>query len=244
VTLLVIIAPLFLPLVLLQATMPYFDKWWRGILASMLLPLATSAYFVIAMLIYDEMLFKPDSLVQKLFDTDFMKKAQVENQEYCATGMVQDQAFSEKGSGMENKQRLTDANVFNAVRPLLTGSSMACFSRPTLQVSPEEMEKLFIQLAQLLTLSILAQKGFESLRRIVSNFGSGMVSATMDPVSAQEQRISAAFDRARQDAMNAATSSGGKFSEASGTEFIRTVPGAMGAAVRGFMETIGDSKIR
>jgi hypothetical protein len=242
VTVLIIIAPIFLPLTLLQVTTPYFDKWWRGILAAMLLPILVSTYFVIAMLIYDQMLFKPDSLVQKLFDTEFMKKVQVVNSESCAPSMVQDQTLSAKGSGMSELARLP--LVSNKIFSLLSGTSMACYEHPKIQLTHEDMQKLLVQLMQLFILSYLIAKGFESMQQLVRNFGSSVVSSTMDPVSSQERRLSDAMDAARYGALGAQDEQGKRFAEASGADFIRAMPGAFKGAADGFAETMGDSKVR
>jgi type IV secretory pathway VirB6-like protein len=242
VTVLIIIAPIFLPLMLLQVTTPYFDKWWRGMLAAMLLPVMVSTYFVVAMLIYDQMLFKPNSLVQQLFDTEFMKKAQIVNSEVCAPSMVQDQALSAKGSGMSELARLP--LVSNKIFPLLSGTSMTCYEHPKIQLTQEDMQKILIQLMQLFILSYLVAMGFQSMQQLVRNFGSSMTSATMDPVSSQERRLSDAMDAVRIRALGAQDEQGKRFADASGADFIRAMPRALKGGADGFIETMGDSKVR
>ncbi|MFO0070309.1 MAG: hypothetical protein ACK529_09135, partial [Alphaproteobacteria bacterium] len=242
VTVLIIIAPIFLPLMLLQVTTPYFDKWWKGMLAAMLLPVMVSTYFVIAMLIYDQMLFKPNSLVQQLFDTEFMKKAQIVNSEVCTPSMVQDQALSAKGSGMSELARLP--LVSNKIFPLLSGTSMTCYEHPKIQLTQEDMQKILIQLMQLFILSYLVAMGFQSMQQLVRNFGSSMTSATMDPVSSQERRLSDAMDAVRIRALGAQDEQGKRFADASGADFIRAMPRALKGGADGFIETMGDSKVR
>ena len=245
ITLLIIIAPIFLPLSLLQQTMTYFDKWWRAILAAMLLPVLVSTYFVIAMLIYDTLLFKPDSIVKKLFDADFMKQIQVENQESCGPAIVQSQAFSQaSGTITNNAARLIDPNVFNRIRPTLSGNNLNCISHAAMRINPQEAEKLFIQLMQLLIIAYILQKGFDMMRTLVTNFGSQMVSATMDPVSSQEKTLSDAIENLRQGVLAAPAGNGGNFAQASGTDFIRAIPGALTSGVQGFMGTFNDGRLR
>ncbi|MFN7613059.1 MAG: hypothetical protein ACK5WQ_00645, partial [Alphaproteobacteria bacterium] len=154
----------------------------------------------------------------------------------------QDQALSAKGSGMSELARLP--LVSNKIFPLLSGTSMTCYEHPKIQLTQEDMQKLLIQLMQLFILSYLVKQGFESMQQLVRNFGSSMTSATMDPVSSQERRLSDAMDAARSKALDAQDEQGKRFSETSGADFIRAMPMALRGGAEGFMGTMGDSKLR
>jgi hypothetical protein len=244
VTLLIMLAPIFLPLGLLQQTTTYFDKWWRSIFSAMLLPVLVSTYFVIAMLIYDTMLFKPDSMVKKLFDAEFMQQVRVENQASCGPAVVQNQSVAQQGAGMSAMSRLMDPNIFNRVRPMLSGNNLNCVSHAAMRIGPQEMERLFIQLIQLLILVLVLQKGFTTIQEITSSFGSRAVSATLAPVSTQEKTLEDAFSNMRQGILGAPTGGQGTFAQASGTDFIRAIPGALTSGVQGFMGTFNDGRLR
>jgi type IV secretory pathway VirB6-like protein len=250
VTMLIIIAPIFLPLLLLQVTSQYFEKWWKGILAAMMLPILVSTYFVIAMLMYDHMLFKPGSLVQKLFDTEFMKKAQVVNSQSCAPSMVNDQTLSIKGSSGSAAPTPSAAEaarlplVSNKILPFLSGTAMTCYKHPEIRLTQADMQILIVQLMQLALMAYLVAQGFESMQKLVRNFGSGMTSATMDPVSSQEKRLSDAMDSMRSGMLGYQDEKGNRFADASGADFITTMPGALKGGVESFMGTMRDSKLR
>ena len=70
-----LIAPIFMPLIFLKVTTDYFEKWWKAILGGIMLPIIISAYTVVALLVYDAILFKPDSKLQHLFNNKEIQSA-------------------------------------------------------------------------------------------------------------------------------------------------------------------------
>ncbi len=68
VCMMLLISPLFLPLVLLRVTNNYFEPWWKNILGGFLLPVLITAFAMFSLLLYDKVLFAPDSLLNKILD--------------------------------------------------------------------------------------------------------------------------------------------------------------------------------
>lgn len=70
-----ILAPLFLPLMMLKVTEGYYEKWWKLILSGILTPIIIAGYSMFALLVYDGLFFKEDAMIPKLFDAKIIKDA-------------------------------------------------------------------------------------------------------------------------------------------------------------------------
>lgn len=144
-----LIAPLFMPLVFLKVTTDYFDKWCKAILGGILLPVLVSAYAMFAFLMYDEILFKPESHLQKLFNQDLVQKALQRDTTPCDFNVTNDPSFKLQvwnggkdisNMSAEDQKKASQDKEFtqaydqlmkspflqNMVIPMLSGSSNAC----------------------------------------------------------------------------------------------------------------------
>jgi len=122
-----IIAPFFLPLVFMKITSNYFEKWWQTILGSMLMPVLVTAYAMFALLLYDKALFAPDALVNKLFDYNLIKDAQLPPKNLCGHATTGNLDFT-SASGMLGGllQKMRDPMTHDTTQPQLSGSNNAC----------------------------------------------------------------------------------------------------------------------
>ncbi len=126
---LLIIAPLFLPLVFMRITNNYFDKWWQSILGGMIMPVLVTAYTMFALLLYDKMLFAPKALVNELFNYDLVKKSQNPPQAVCGrpvTGNLDWASSTGLAGGV--LQRMLDPMTRNLTTPELSGANNTCAS--------------------------------------------------------------------------------------------------------------------
>ena len=124
---LLIIAPLFLPLVFMRITNNYFDKWWQSILGGMLMPVLVTAYTMFALLLYDKMLFAPDALVNQLFNYDLVKQSQNPPQAVCGRPVTGNMNWA-SSTGVANGllQRMLDPMTRNLTTPELSGANNPC----------------------------------------------------------------------------------------------------------------------
>lgn len=73
IAMLMILSPIFMPLMLLRVTANSFERWWRGIASAILTPAVIAGYAIFALVAYDHILFSDSSLLKKIFDTSQMK---------------------------------------------------------------------------------------------------------------------------------------------------------------------------
>lgn len=209
--LLFIITPIYLPLLLLKQGQQYFDQWWKGILASVLLPVVICAYAMFAMLLYDKMLFDPGdasvgrepALLYKLFDNELVKKMQGMPQPLCdmqRAGNVDQRAADLNLPG----EQIYRNNPFfrNFVNPVLTAANNQCggLMRPSVDMTAgldtesnrEAFTAMFKDAIMLLVLALVIRMGYDNVyvlaRRLI---GSGGVASTLDVHGPVETKIAA-----------------------------------------------------
>ncbi len=206
--LMLIIAPLFLPLTLLKVSASYFDPWWKGILASIILPILITSYTMFAMLLYDRMLFddgsvsKQPSLLHKLFNSELVKEMQGMPQPMCDMLRPGDPSQRAASSG-QTEDAIYRNNPFfrNFVNPLLTASNNQCLglTKPTVDTTEalgvgkeEAFRVMFLDCVKLLVLAIMIGMGTTNISNLARRLsGSTAVASSLDARGGIEQKFSA-----------------------------------------------------
>lgn len=243
VSLYLIIAPLFMPLIFLKVTTTYFDNWMKGIIAGLMMPMLVCAYATVAFQLYDRMLFADDSLVQNLFKNDWVQEAQQLPRQACNRELLNDPRFRADASGRTEDQTYGSHFLRNDVQPMLSGANDLCGATklPVFNLdatkdssgfagAKAKFEKLFRDMVKLLILSWLVNVGFStmmgSLRLIL---GSGVIAATLDATSPQEQKMKAAMGGAKSGFIGAfRNQEGDPAMGVSGAQFIQRMGSAVG----------------
>lgn len=223
ISLMAVLAPIFLPLSMLKVTSDYFERWWKIILGGVMLPVVISAYAMFALNAYSMMFFSPDSMLQSLTNKSQMQDAKKMNRKLC-------DAFV-SGNPDDRDQELFEGNALleNIGSSMLTGVQDLCANievpvlditkvkkkpesigdlalnkvdgvneDPRFENAREALWKLFIEGVKLFIMAWVLSAGMSSLQGVVSSFtGSGVSRAVFDAKSDFEKRIEGAFDNAR-----------------------------------------------
>ena len=247
VCILLIIAPLFLPLVLLKVTNDYFERWWRAILGGLIMPVMVAAYAMFALMVYDKILFSPDSKLQTLFDFAKVQGALGTSKAPCNMPISNDPSFSTDGLGISKDDAdkiMKIPFIKNMNIPGISGSSNACAltSMPVFDVTKVDsqdfkdkkniMLKLFTNCIELFIMAFLIAEGMDQVTGMIGALtGSSMSGAALSTRSKLEQAVISRFQGAKQQASGAyrqpikdAAGNITGYSDAYGTSFIsRTV---------------------
>jgi hypothetical protein len=243
----IIISPLFIPLALLKVTNSYFESWWKGLLAALLMPVMVTGYAVFAMQVYDRMLLAPDSMMVQLFDHEIFKDAARNCTPRPLLGGSQtNDAVSEQAQGAQA--------IGNGL------SNIVGFSNPTactpnyewgrLSQTGDSDKKVFVELmleaAKLLILAMIMGQGLERLTSSISQItGKSSSSAVLSPQAGMERNIVGSVDQARTD-MNRVMNARPEASDpnasqmgpagATGALFVSRLPDALKAGGSGFLD--------
>lgn len=231
-TILIIIAPIFLPLSIMQVTAQYFDKWWKGILAAMLMPVLITGYVVLALMLYDKVLLRDDSVLNKIFDPAFMQELQVMTEQACGGATGNSRNASIMMDGRSASDVVVDPNFRDRINQTASGNSALCMEHPSIRMAADKLEELFINLVILFITTMVITQGFKVIQDSVRNItGSSMVSTATDAVSSMEKKTDAALQSARQQAMSAA-------GDKRGADFLSSVPDVVRSSVGGFIQQV------
>lgn len=238
-TLLIIISPLFLPLALLQPTAQYFDKWWKGIVAAMLMPVLITGYVVLALMLYDHVLLRDGSILKQIFDPDFMQQFQVMNNQRCVDSPVNSPTISAETSVASGNTSDEARHALVSANPIFqtnTGQGGTCFEVNDIQMHADQLEELFIQLMILIVVVAVVEEGFRVVQQSVRNItGSSMVSAALDAVSSMEKKTEAAMQGFKQGMYQAKDDQGRNIGDLRGADFLGSVRHGFGGGIQGFM---------
>lgn len=210
----IIISPLFIPLVLTQPTAQYFEKWWKGLVAAMLMPVIVTGYACVALMVYDRMLLADDSMINQLFDKAIFKEAveECEPRQIMPTN-AGNTATVYDSLGLPADQRNMTTNAFNSVTTMfgVGGNEMCVVSvdfaryavgadRPEAKDSSEAaLVALLLDFAKLLITAIIMKQGLEQLMKSLAQLtGVSSVAAAMSPQKGMEQNIVTGVERMKQ----------------------------------------------
>lgn len=252
---LLLLAPFFLPLVFLKVTTDYFEKWWKAILGAMLMPSIIAAYAVMAMLMYDKLLFADDSLMQNLFRSDAVQYAQQLPRTVCDFNVTNDPSIKSKANATkaEKDQDFLNPFVQNFNMPTLSGGSDACSSflvdvfditrvqgNSKFKNGPEALKTLFHESIKLFIMAWLIGAGLTSVQEYISSFtGSGLSAASMKARSETETHFINKFEDMKQSVFRAVGSNGANEGY-KGSQLLKESP----QAIKGAAKTILSGTVR
>lgn len=73
---LIVMSPLFIPLLMMGPTQQYFEKWWKALVSVMFQPVILLAYLALSFNILDKMMFDDETGLAKTLSQDEIKGAQ------------------------------------------------------------------------------------------------------------------------------------------------------------------------
>ena len=253
-TLLLLVAPLFLPLTLMQVTSSYFNKWWSAILASLLLPLIISVYVMFAMMVYDKLFFGPNSSINNIVTFAKENMALAPPQQACDASITGDIKQRAQLSQYEESAIYKSPFMRSITSTISSGANNLCAGLNTHILDPlkadpgkanstkEAYTKVFMEAIKLLILAVLVNQGFDAFTKItrlmIGSFSAASLSGAPGLQQARLEQGAAEAQRSFAAAMAVRDSDGKVKGSASGADFITRLPGALKAATVGD-ETIG-----
>ncbi len=267
-TILLMVAPLFLPLTLLKVTTSYFDKWWSAILASLLLPLIISVYVMFALMVYDQLFLGPNATINNIVTFAKENMALAPPQQACdksITGPLEQRAqlSQYQESAIYNSPFMKSITSY-----LSSGANNLCAGLNThkldvLAADPDKFEstkqaftKIFMESIKMLILAMLVSQGFDAFKSfsklMIGSFSAASLASTPNLAEVRLQQGAAEARRGfleelRTDEERAANKPA---SAATGADFLGALPRAIQSAVggnpelgtRGFFGGIIDAK--
>lgn len=248
-----ILSPLLLPMMFLRVTNSMFEKWYSGILASLLLPMIVCAYVVLALQVYDKLFFADDAMITKLFDNQFMDKARQLPKGVCDVRITNNAGFRADATGRSEQEIYTDQLLLQNINPFVSGANNLCGGLKAANLNldgvfkdasgkeitgKEAFEKLFFDCIKLFVLSMLINMGFTTIMGAVKPMiGSGAVVVAMDSGLPMESQFRAGLNRAQRDFREGfeKQDESGNWRPTSGTDFLAQMPTAFTEGGKGFL---------
>ncbi|MFZ4540915.1 MAG: hypothetical protein ACOYNL_03765 [Rickettsiales bacterium] len=245
-----VIAPIFFPLALLNVTTSYFEKVWRIILGAFLTPVIITCYVMFALLLYDDVLFAPNSIVQKLFDYDNVKEAMLQDKKLINREIQGDPDDVRSPTGAptaaENRERYSNPFLQNFITRTMTGSNDAGAASQVTNLdltkirgfggTREEFQKAFTELISLFIIAWLINEGLKTLPDLIRTFvGQSIAMRATQEISTMGGELPTAARDAKLAAKETLGKGGASFSGGAG--FLRSMPGNAPKAVSNSMST-------
>lgn len=237
--LLLILSPIFMPLTLLRQTQPYFQSWVKGIIASMLLPILITSYSMVALQLYDKVLFEPNSEFAKLFDSAFAQKVQAAPKQVLDWNPTGAPGYRGQASGRPASATYSTSLVQNVIFPNQTGSNNpgSTFLVPNLQMTPADFEKMFKDAIKVLITSILISGGLTVVMSAAARLTGSLASASLISASSPiDQALKSAKSGAHEALVKTFATPGG--GSASGAEFVTRLGQLPTNVTRGFFNRL------
>jgi type IV secretory pathway VirB6-like protein len=243
----IIISPLILPLVFMNVTRTHFDGLYKNFMAAFIMPVIVCAYAMFALIIYDKMLFAPDSMVQKIFKYDEIKDAMQDPKKVCdkqVTGNSAERLSDPADESALNKMLKNNAGFMkNLTMPGLSGANDLCatFRVPNLNIkdlkSPEfnkgkeTYEKLFNELMGLFILGYLLHAGLGKVQELVTFIAGARATNAGTGQLPGEDRFRKATDEARANMIGTMREAG--TNESRGADMLQRIVPTARAGVQG-----------
>jgi type IV secretory pathway VirB6-like protein len=243
-TLMLLVAPLFLPLTLLKVSSSYFDRWWSSILACILLPLIVTAYVMFAMMAYDKLLFGPDAEINKLFEYSNVQEAQRLPRQACDRSVAGNAAQRSQISGIAESLLYQNPFMQNFATPTQRAANNLCagLNLPVLQIQDihstdyqnekQWFTEMFMHAIKLLVMTLLVSVGFKNVvsyaKMMIGSYSAG---GMMDATSKQEQQFARGIEEAQKGLREGFLDAQGNTT--SGAQFMERIPGAIGRSLIG-----------
>jgi hypothetical protein len=242
----VIISPMFIPLILLQITGRYFQNWLQIFIGAFLLPLIVVGYSVFALSIYNKILFESDKAesIRQLMDKNYNESISSMRAVTLDSSLVNNTAlFDARTTGRSADDATRDGNVANVSDPLKSGAQTIQTKVPNIDIQDQmggkyqNKQDLFRQVftdgAALIILGWILATGLETVMQIVMVIAGGVAAALMSPLSSMEKRMQQSLAQAEQSFKD-------KFAQSGGTDMsgIHTFKKAIDDGLQSFRKGI------
>lgn len=257
-SLLLLIAPLFLPLILLKVSTYYFEAWWKGIFACILLPIIITSYAMFATLLYDDILFAPNAKINMLFNYSKVQEAEHLPRQACDRQIAGQPAMRSAISGIEQSVIYNNPFMKHFSNPNTNGAGNLCAGLAVTNLEAkrigsgefntdrEAFAAFFKDAIKLFVVALLINAGFKNVQSFSSNIiGSPSVGLSSMQPSKSEAKMTQAFEGFKQGMMSgfrtpiegSPSGPGGP----SGSGFLRNIPNALRGGSQGLLDSIGRS---
>jgi type IV secretory pathway VirB6-like protein len=215
-----VLMPLLLPLLFLRVTANYAEPVFKNILGAFIMPVIVIGYSVVAFSIYDQILFRDDSLLRKL-TREAIAPALKPAEKLCDKQVLGDVTAQRSSDGTGNVNvdpTLRDQikSGINSIIPTLTGANDLCAGARAHTIDLKMINdpafktgdvygKLFSDLVKLMLIAYVLIKGGEALQVLVGTLtggASGTRSAFTELVQPGEQVLDRAQAAAQREANN------------------------------------------
>lgn len=243
----VIISPIFIPLILMQAPGQYFARWYQLLISAFLMPLLVVGYCIFALSIYNKVLFEGEraEAIRKTMEKSFSESITGMRTECLGTllnnifyrirgGTGGGGTGTTSGGGTGNAdQILRSASVPNVAIPQQSGGQGLCIKVPNIDMQKltgkfknkqDFFRQIFTDGAALFLLAWLLSKGLQAIIDLSSILAGSAAGKLMGPLSDTEKRLKSAMDNAKQRMTESFQRGDG--SSVAGPEFLqRVIPG-------------------
>jgi type IV secretory pathway VirB6-like protein len=253
---LLILAPLFLPLALMRATGGYYDKVIKNILACLLTPILFTAFAVFALKLYDKALFAEDSILNKLFQYEEVQKALEPSKKGCDWQVTGDSDNTRKDStatAADLDKMFMNPFLQNKVMPTLSGANDPCalakipvfnldqVDDPEYKKGKETFKALFKDLIKIFILAYLVNQGLQALPNVITHLtGMATTRAIMQTGNEVQAKYESALATAKQSASAAFKQSDGKVM--AGKESVERMGAASRSGIDSFYSVLKGKK--
>lgn len=257
-----VIAPIFIPLLMMRSTTQYFQNWVKGLLGAMITPVVVTAYSLFALMIFDQMLFRENSAFKEVFNYKHIADAQRDSK-YANIGTLLNDQFSLSKRSDVASQQGGGAMATRDRDPLMaafTGATNIQVPMTNLEIARAKLsgmtgdavkdEKriytdLMISLAKLFILAFIVVSGWKQVNQVLLVLsGSAVAPMALGPISPMERSVQNSISQARA-AMNQEMMRPTKEGEvaapggAAGTAFVERLLPTVGVGAKTFVERIG-----
>ncbi len=243
----VIISPLFIPLLLMQAPSQYFKGWYELLLGAFIMPLLVVGYCIFALSIYNKVLFEGEraATIRKTMDKAFSESITGMRTE-CLGTLLNNIIFRlQGGSGGSgsNSNALKSPSVPNLAIPQQSGGQGLCIKVPNIEPQKligqfknkqEFFRKIFTDGMALFLLAWLLLQGLQTIIEVSRYLAKSGAGSLMTALSSVEKRLQVSMRNAKQRMMDSMTKEDG--SSVSGPDFIRKLPDALRGGIFGMRE--------
>ncbi len=256
VCLMIIISPLFMPLVFLQGTTGYFERFWKRILAGFLTPIIVIAYVMMALMVYDRMLFRPDSMVQEIFRWEAVEQALEPHKtllSHTYTNDAEDVRLGEATTLADRQALMRTPTLWNLMIPSLSGGGVGGMKVPAInfeqlgenfQRGRESFMQIFEELVTLVILGWLINQGLNALPKLVNILtqsrvimSGGLVASTSKAEQGFVSSGRSAFERMRE-GFSTGSSRSGALGSVDGEQFAARASSVGSDANAAFMNAM------
>lgn len=218
---LIIISPLIIPLLILNATFTYFEHWLRALMSTMIQPVMIMAYVTLCFSIVDKIMFDDQiGLAKKLTHKD-IEQAQNEKGVSDASSISNDPVSTEKRVGNDPKWVGGKPGV-NKSAPIFSASALQNFYRDTYSVEfkderAKKSSEVFVSMIALILIAYLLNEMLDELVQLMQAvLGGGFALGSAVQQNPLEQKM----DKIKKNMMGAFANGSGKGGAQGMSDFV------------------------